>query len=179
MAKRDFYEILGVSKTATDAELKKAYRKLAIKYHPDKNPDNKEAEEKFKEAAEAYEKCAGMDPGPRARDSLGFVYLLSNRHADAVLQFKRAADAGPKFASATNNLGLASDMADNRSAAKKKYEEVLKKIDKKSVRAIVMLALDHWLDGASSKAIKGLRWKQTGITRRQETWICIPLTFRP
>ena len=55
MAKRDYYEILGVSKSATLDEIKAAYRKLALKYHPDRNPDNKEAEEKFKEAAEAYE----------------------------------------------------------------------------------------------------------------------------
>lgn len=55
MAKRDYYEILGVAKNATDDELKKAYKKVALKYHPDRNPGDKEAEEKFKEAAEAYD----------------------------------------------------------------------------------------------------------------------------
>lgn len=55
MEKRDYYEVLGVAKNATSDEIKKAYKKLAIKYHPDRNPGNKEAEEKFKEAAEAYD----------------------------------------------------------------------------------------------------------------------------
>jgi molecular chaperone DnaJ len=55
MAKRDYYEILGVPKDADKTQIKKAYRKIALKYHPDKNPDDKEAEDKFKEAAEAYE----------------------------------------------------------------------------------------------------------------------------
>ena len=55
MSKRDYYEILGVAKDASEADIKKAYRKLAIKYHPDKNPDDAEAESRFKEAAEAYE----------------------------------------------------------------------------------------------------------------------------
>jgi molecular chaperone DnaJ len=55
MAKRDFYEILGVAKNSSEDEIKKAYRKLAMKYHPDRNPDSKESEEKFKEVKEAYE----------------------------------------------------------------------------------------------------------------------------
>lgn len=65
MAKRDFYEILGVDKNADDSTLKKAYRKLAMKYHPDRNPDDKVAEEKFKEAAEAYEVLSDADKKAR------------------------------------------------------------------------------------------------------------------
>lgn len=71
MAKRDYYEVLGVSKDASEDEIKKAYRKIAIKYHPDRNPDNKEAEEKFKEAAEAYDVL--HDPQKRQQyDQFGF-----------------------------------------------------------------------------------------------------------
>ena len=70
--KRDYYEVLGVAKTATAEEIKKAYRKKAIQYHPDKNPGDKEAEEKFKEAAEAYEVLS--DPQKRQRyDQFGFA----------------------------------------------------------------------------------------------------------
>jgi len=61
MAKRDYYEVLGVDKSASADEIKKAYRKLAVKYHPDKNPGDKEAEEKFKEAAEAYSILSDAD----------------------------------------------------------------------------------------------------------------------
>ncbi len=65
MAKRDYYEILGVSKGASAEEIKKAYRKVALKYHPDRNPDDKEAEEKFKEAAEAYEVLSNAEKKAR------------------------------------------------------------------------------------------------------------------
>ena len=72
MEKRDYYEVLGVDKNASADEIKKAYRKKAIQYHPDKNPGDKEAEEKFKEAAEAYDVLS--NPDKRARyDQFGFA----------------------------------------------------------------------------------------------------------
>ena len=77
MAKRDYYEVLGVEKGADDSTIKKAYRKIAMKYHPDKNPGDKAAEEKFKEAAEAYEILSDKDK--RARyDRLGHAGVDPN-----------------------------------------------------------------------------------------------------
>ena len=86
MSKRDYYDVLGASKNASDDELKKAYRRLAMKYHPDRNPDSEEAEEKFKEAKEAYEVLsdaqkraaydqfghAGVDPSMGGGGGAGF-----------------------------------------------------------------------------------------------------------
>ncbi|MGD0725256.1 MAG: molecular chaperone DnaJ [Spirochaetia bacterium] len=74
MAKRDFYEVLGVQKNASREEIKKAYRQLAIKHHPDRNPENKDSEEKFKEATEAYEILAD-DRKRQAYDQYGFAGL--------------------------------------------------------------------------------------------------------
>ena len=75
--KRDYYEVLGVEKSASAEEIKKAYRKSAMKYHPDRNPGDKEAEEKFKELGEAYEVLSNDDK--RARyDQFGFAGVDPN-----------------------------------------------------------------------------------------------------
>ena len=75
--KRDYYEVLGVNKGSSDAEIKKAYHKLAMKYHPDKNPGDKTAEEKFKEINEAYEILSDPDKKDKY-DRFGFAGVDPN-----------------------------------------------------------------------------------------------------
>src|SRR6185369_5635874 len=82
MSKRDYYEVLSVSRTATDQELKSAYRRLAVKYHPDKNPNDASAEEKFKEAAEAYSVLSDAEQR-RRYDRLGHAGVSGSAGAGA------------------------------------------------------------------------------------------------
>ncbi|MES2296382.1 MAG: molecular chaperone DnaJ [Pseudomonadota bacterium] len=113
MAKRDFYEILGVAKNSSEDEIKKAYRKLAMKYHPDRNPDSKESEEKFKEVKQAYEMLtnpekreaydryghAGVDPnmggGAGGFGAGGFADSFGDIFGD-IFGGGRARNAGPQ-----------------------------------------------------------------------------------
>jgi len=92
MAKRDYYEILGADRSASDDEIKRAYRKLAKKYHPDQNPDNKEAEENFKEAAEAYEILSDKDKRQRY-DQFGHQGVASD-FGDGGFQWSNFSHAG-------------------------------------------------------------------------------------
>ncbi|HEX8096825.1 MAG TPA: molecular chaperone DnaJ [Pyrinomonadaceae bacterium] len=80
MSKRDYYEVLGVNRTATDQEIKSAYRRLAVRYHPDKNPGDQEAEEKFKEAAEAYSVLSDAEQRKRY-DRFGHAGVSSSASA--------------------------------------------------------------------------------------------------
>lgn len=100
-AKRDYYEVLGVSKSASEDELKKAYRKLAMKYHPDRNPDNKEADEKFKEICEAYEVLSDSQKRQRY-DQFGHDGVKSSFGPDGFdfgRDFTHAGDFGDLFES--------------------------------------------------------------------------------
>ena len=100
--KREYYEVLGVSKTATKDEIKKAYRKLALQFHPDKNPDNKDAEEHFKEVNEAYEVLSNDDKR-RRYDQFGHAGVGSSAASGGGGQYTGGADINDIF-SAFNDM---------------------------------------------------------------------------
>ena len=81
MAKRDYYEVLGINKGADEKAIKRAYRKLAKKYHPDTNPGDKQAEQKFKEVTEAYN-VLGDEKKRKLYDQYGFCLLYTSDAAD-------------------------------------------------------------------------------------------------
>ena len=90
MAKRDYYEVLGVDRSASSEELKKAYRKVAMKYHPDRNPGDEEAEEKLKEASEAFEVLS--DQGKRQRyDQFCLLYTSPSPRDDPLSRMPSSA----------------------------------------------------------------------------------------
>ena len=108
MAKRDYYEVLGVYKNASSEEIKKAYRRIAIKYHPDKNPNNKkEAEEKFKEAAEAYSVLS--NPERRQRyDQFGHTDSYSSGTSEGMNMEDIFSSFGDIFGEALGDRGFSS-----------------------------------------------------------------------
>ena len=106
--KRDYYEVLGVDKSASEDEIKRAYKKMARKYHPDLNPDNKEAEEKFKEVNEAYEVLSDSDKKARY-DQFGFAGV------DPATAPERA--AGPMTPAASTSATWATFSAASSAAA--------------------------------------------------------------
>ncbi|HAL42608.1 MAG TPA: molecular chaperone DnaJ [Gammaproteobacteria bacterium] len=128
MAKRDYYEVLGLDRSASEAELKKAYRRLAMKYHPDRNPDDSDAEEKFKEASEAYEVLndadkraaydrfghAGVDPNQGGgQGSANFGDIFGDVFGD-IFGGARGGRSGPARGSDLRyNLGLSLEQAVN------------------------------------------------------------------
>lgn len=140
MSKRDYYEILGVSKDATDKEIKKAYREKAMKYHPDKNPGDKKSEEKFKESAEAYDILS--DPKKRQRyDQFGHASTNNNG-------FSNMEDIFSHFGDIFNNGFGFTDFTDFG------FKRNRKNINKGSnIRITIELTLEEIIKGVS-KTIK-------------------------
>ncbi|AID37384.1 molecular chaperone DnaJ [Candidatus Walczuchella monophlebidarum] len=142
MAKRDYYEILGVSRNASAEEIKKAYRKLAIHYHPDKNPGNKTAEEKFKEAAEAYEVLSSPEKRKKY-DQFGHSSIGNTYSGGAGMNmediFANLGDIfGDAFEGAFSGFGFGGDPrkkrikgSDLRIRIKLSLEEIYKGVEKK------------------------------------------------
>ena len=147
---RDYYDILNVDKSASDNDIKKAYRKVAMKYHPDKNPNNKEAEEKFKEAAEAYSVLSDKDKKNRydqfghagVNDSFGGSSGFSNM------------DVNDIFSAFSDIFGGGGDIFGNHSRRRRSF-------DGNDLKITISLTLEEIFEG-TSKQIKIKRWEQKG-----------------
>ncbi|MDR1458897.1 MAG: molecular chaperone DnaJ [Bacteroidales bacterium] len=138
MGKRDYYEVLGVAKTATLPEIKKAYREKALKYHPDRKPDDKDAEEKFKEAAEAYEVLSNEEK--RARyDRMGHAGMSGFGAQDMNME-----DIFAQFGSIFNDFGFGSNFKRNFSSQSGSGRSILKG---SNIRIKVKLTLEEIAKG--------------------------------
>lgn len=156
MSKRDYYEILGVTKSASESDVKSAYRKLAMMYHPDKNPDNKEAEEKFKEATEAYEVLS--DPQKKDRyDRFGHDGMRGGQ------DFRNYSDINDIFSNFGDIFGGGSIFDDffgggGRRGGSRRREQGERGSD---LKVKVPLTLEEVAVGAS-KTIKIKKWSTCG-----------------
>ena len=155
--KRDYYEVLGVSKNATPEELKKAYRKLALQYHPDRNPGDKEAEEKFKEAAEAYEVLS--NPDKRAQyDRFGHAGMsgaggfsgqgmsmddIFSQFGDLFADFGLGSFFGGGFGSGSRSGGVARERGGNIRVKVKMNLQEIEKGAKKKIKVSKYVTCDH------------------------------------
>src|SRR5881409_3948271 len=120
MSKRDYYEVLGIARGATEEEIKKAYRKVAFQHHPDRNPDDKSAEGRFKEATEAYEVL--RDPEKRARyDQFGHAAVGGAAGGGAGFDFSGfdLADALRTFMRDFGDMGSFEDLFSGRSSGRR------------------------------------------------------------
>jgi len=148
MAKKDYYEILGVSKSASKEELKKAYRKLAMQYHPDRNPGNKEAEEMFKEAAEAYEIL--NDENKRARyDRFGHEGVKGNGFGSQ--GFSDINDIFSHFSDIFGGAGGSSIFDDFFGGGQQRGRQRGRGIPGSDVKVTLKLTLEEIAEGTSKK----------------------------
>lgn len=156
--KRDYYEILGVSKSATADEIKKAYRKVAIQFHPDKNPDDKAAEEKFKEAAEAYEvlsnetKRAQYDRYGHNRPGMGGGFSHEMNMEDIFSQFGDIFGGGSPFDSFFGGGGRSSTRRGRKGS---------------NLRIKLKLSLEEIANGVEKKIKVNRLVKADGVTFKQ------------
>jgi len=157
MAKRDYYEVLGVSKNATTDEIKKAYRKLAMQYHPDRNPGNKEAEEKFKEATEAYE-VLGDEEKRKRYDQFGHAGMKAtdfHQYTNANDIFSMFQDIFSGFGSSTFNDDIFDIFGGGRRQTRTRRGEGTPGTD---LKVKLKLTLEEIFTGTEKK-IKIKRWK--------------------